>query len=84
MEIKREVTVNGAGFVVAWSPVCVVGFTTLLADPVKVPLVLPSVRGWDISATPLLTQLDRADLWETASYLALWGSGLVGIGLCLI
>ena len=83
MEIKREVTVNGAGLVVAGGPVCVVGFTTLLADPVKVRHGFPSAGRRDISAALPLMQPSRADVWETASYLALWACGLFGIGLCL-
>ncbi len=84
MEIKREVTVNVAGLLVARSAVCGAGFTRALAGPVKVRQVFPSAGRRDISAALPLTQSGGADVWETASYLALWGSGLLGIGLCLI
>lgn len=84
MEIKREVTVNGAGLLVAQAAVCGAGFTRPLADHVHMLHVFPSVGRRDISAAPALTQPARADVWETASYLALWGCGLLGIGLSLM
>ncbi len=83
MEMKREVTVNGAGLLVARSAVCGAGFIGALAGPAEVRQVFPSAGRRNISAAPPLTRPGRADVWETVSYLTLWGCGLLGIGLCL-
>ena len=84
MELKREVTINGGGVAVARRIVCGGEFTTPLANPVKVLRVGPSARRWPIPAAPTATAPGPTDEWETATYLALWACGLLGIAVCLI
>ena len=84
MIMKREVTVDGAGLVLARGAVCGEGFIRPITGPAKVLQVFPSVRRWNIAAVPYLAEPGPADVWETAGYLALWACGLLGIGLCLM
>ena len=86
MILKREVTVNGVGLGLALSKrvACSERFTNPFAAPVKIQHIRRSAPGCTVTGAPPGRLKTGADFWEAFGYVALWGSGLLGIGLCFL